>query len=169
MSAVSRRSRTAALLVAAALCGAVAFTAATATSATTATKKSSVKPAPVLKDPKVEGKKQAAKFLTLLKGEATPALKAFLSPQFLIQRADGTSATRASYLAGAVTNIKSFTITDVQATQRKDVLVVRYTAETDQIVDGQAYKKTPAPRLSTFVWNGKAWTLISHANFNTPQ
>jgi hypothetical protein len=47
--------------------------------------------------------------------------------------------------------------------------VVRYTAETDQIVDGQAYKKTPAPRLSTFVWNGKAWALIAHANFNTPQ
>jgi len=164
MSAAHRRARTATLLTAVAVCATLAFSAGPATAGRTA-----VKPAPVLKKPAVEGRKLASRFLTLLKGTSTPALKAFLSPAFLLQRADGTSATRSEYLAGAVTNVKSFVITDVKATQQGGTLAVRYTAETDQIVDGVAYKKTPAPRLSTFVWNGRAWTLMSHANFNTPQ
>lgn len=164
MPAAARRSRTAAVLVAVTVCATLALTAGPATAAP----KSAATPAPVLKKPAVEGRKLAARFLTLLKGTSTPALKAFLSPAFLLQRADGTSATRAEYLK-AVTNVKSFVITDVKATQQGGTLAVRYTAETDQIVDGVAYKKTPAPRLSTFVWNGRAWTLMSHANFNTPQ
>jgi hypothetical protein len=125
------------------------------------------KPVPKVK-PAVEGKKLASQYLSLLKGKATPALKAFLSDGFLIQRADGTSADKKTYLSGTVTNIKTFTISGVQATLTGDVLVVRYTATTDQIVEGKEYKKDPAPRLSTFLWTGKTWQLVSHANFNTP-
>ncbi len=123
---------------------------------------------PKIKNPVKEGTKLATKFFTLLKGTATPELKAFLSPSFIIQRADGTSSTKAEYLAGVVTNVKTFSFTDVKATVEGDTIVVRYTATTDQIVNGVEYKKTPAPRLSVFRWSGKAWRLLAHANFNTP-
>lgn len=56
----------------------------------------------------------------------------------------------------------------MKATIQGGTLVARYTATAEQVVEGKAYKKDPAPRLSTFVWSGGAWRLISHANFNTP-
>lgn len=163
MSIAPRRVRVLAVLAVLALPATAAFVGASPAGARTTSR-----PAPKLAKPAAEGKRQAAKFLSLLTGTATPALKAFLSPNFILQRADGTSATRTQYLK-KIANIKSFVITDAQATQQGAVLVVRYTAQVDQIIDGKQYKQTPAPRLSTFIWNGRAWTLIAHANFNTPQ
>jgi hypothetical protein len=160
LSAVRPRT----LLAACALSAAVAVACAGVPFATAA------KPAsgPNVKSVQAEGTKQAKKFLTLLKGADTPELRAFLASGFLLQRADGSFATKTDYLK-AVTNVKSFTIDRVKASLQGTTLVVRYFATTDQIVDGQAYKRDPAPRLSTFVWTAKrGWQLIAHANFNTP-
>lgn len=164
MQTPRRRLRTLAVTSALAAAVTVAFTGIPFANAAPAKPAAS---APKVANPNAEGKRQATKFLSLLTGKATPALRDFLSPAFLLQRADGTYATKAQYLK-AVTNITHFTITDVKATIQGSTLVARYTATAEQVVEGKAYKKDPAPRLSTFVWAGGAWRLISHANFNTP-
>jgi hypothetical protein len=33
-------------------------------------------------------------------------------------------------------------------------------------VNGKRFTPGPAPRLSVFVWNGRGWQLVAHANFN---
>ncbi len=160
----SPRSVIALLLLAAAVAVAVAAVPiATAVPATLA----KAKPAPRVADPTKEGRRLATRFFTLLDGTPSPALKRFLSPAFQLQRADGTTATRAEYLK-SVANVKTFSFTKVRGTIQGGALVVTYTATTDQIIDGKVYKKDPAPRLSVFHWDGRAWRLIAHANFNTP-
>jgi len=161
----SPRSVIALLLLAAAVAVAVAAVPiATAVPATPA----KAKPTPKVANPTKEGRRLATRFFTLLDGKPSPALKRFLSPAFQLQRADGTTATRAEYLKSTIANVKSFSFTKVRGTIQGSSLVVTYTAVTDQIIDGKVYKKDPAPRLSVFHWDGRAWRLIAHANFNTP-
>lgn len=91
--------------------------------------------------------------------------KAFLSPAFLLQRSDGTFLTKDEYLANPSV-VDSFKISEVHGTRTGDVRVVRYTAQTDQTIDGQQITGEPVPRLSTFIRHGKTWQLVSHANFS---
>jgi hypothetical protein len=94
-------------------------------------------------------------------------LRAFLSPAFLIQRADGSWLTKAQSLE-APAKIESYTVSEVHGTRTGDTRVVRYTVQTMQTIDGQPFSADPVPRLSTFVKRRGAWRLVSHANFNAP-
>jgi hypothetical protein len=154
---VSRRPRTFAVLLAV-----VAALAVTAGSVSPAV----AKPVPKV-NTKTQAKKLAKQFFTLLKGKSTPALKRYLSPAFLLQRADGSTANRTEYLK-SVTNVKSFTLDRFKVTKSGDTISATYWATTDQIVDGKEYLKDPAPRLSVWQWDGKGWHLLAHANFNAP-
>jgi hypothetical protein len=92
-------------------------------------------------------------------------LGALLSPAWMIQRANGTSATRSQYLA-AMPNVLQYRITDVVARYARPTLVVRSKSSTQE-PSGDGIVISPlAPRLSTFTWSGGRWRMTSHGNFN---
>jgi hypothetical protein len=105
------------------------------------------------------------RFFTLVEHHDTKGLDRFLSPAFQLERADGSGGTKAQYLANLPT-ITSFTISSPTATQTGSVLVARYLATIDGVVNGKAATPGPAPRLSVFTRNGGRWTMVAHANFN---
>ena len=124
--------------------------------------------APRLKNPDATGEKLATKFLTLLQSKDAKGLAAFLDPAFQIQRADGTGANRAEYLANPAA-VTTFAIgPELTAVQAGDVLTVRWQLEANVQIDGTQYRTTQAPRLSVFRWDGRQWRMVSHANFNVP-
>jgi hypothetical protein len=92
-------------------------------------------------------------------------LGALLSPAWMIQRANGTSATRSQYLA-AMPNVLQYRITDVVAQYARPTLVVRSKSSTQE-PSGDGIAISPlAPRLSTFTWSDGRWRMTSHGNFN---
>jgi hypothetical protein len=120
---------------------------------------------PALADPTATGNELVTKFFDLLHAQDAAGLRDFLSPAFGIQRADGTGANKEEYLAKLPT-VKSYQLTQLTASQAGSVLVVRYLATVEGLVNGKPYTPGPAPRLSVFVWSGTAWQLVAHANFN---
>jgi hypothetical protein len=97
----------------------------------------------------------------------TAGLERFLSPGFQIQRADGTHADKAEYIAN-LPSLSNPQVQGLQATLHGSVLVVRYEVSAEQIVDGHPYRPGFAPRLSVFVAGKRGWQLVAHANFNVP-
>src|SRR5262249_59963606 len=84
---------------------------------------------PKLKDPNATGAKLATKFLTLLQDKDLKGLAAFLDPSFQLQRADGTGATKAQYLANPST-VTSFKIGPrLTAVEAGDLLTLRWQLE----------------------------------------
>ena len=128
----------------------------------------SVADAPRLDQPGGTGGELANEFLTLLQRKDREGLQSFLSDAFIIQRADGSSSTKADYL-NILPDIGPYEIGDVDARQDGNSLVVHWVLTVQQVIDGQTYKTTPAPRLSTFTWADERWRLIAHANFNAPE
>lgn len=136
----------------------------TATTATTAIGTA----APVLSDPNATGRDLATRFMTILQQQDSAALAAFLADGFVIQRADGSTATRDQYLASPIA-VSSFELgPDVLGVQDGDVLVVRWSVTASEATGAGAYGRTEAPRLSTFVWRDGTWKMVAHANFNAP-
>ena len=105
------------------------------------------------------------RFFTLIKRQDVPGLRRFLSAAFQIQRADGSAAGKVQYLKKLPT-LLSFRLSHFVATQAGSVLVARYLATATGRVNGKPYTPGPAPRLSVFAWDGSAWRLVAHANFN---
>ncbi len=116
------------------------------------------------------GKRLVTRFWTLLTGDSATDLGAFLSPAFQVQRANGTGANRNQCLAqfGKATKVSAFKLSDYKVTRSGTTLVARYISATTETILGESYAKAPAPRLSTFIWTGSTWKLLSHANFNAP-
>ncbi|MCW2989965.1 MAG: hypothetical protein JWM73_559 [Solirubrobacterales bacterium] len=127
----------------------------------------SAAPAAAKLGPNPSDRKLATEFLRLLHTDDTAGLRAFLSPQLLLQRADGTWLTKKQYLANPA-HIESYSVSDVHGTRSGGVRVVRYTVVTRQTIDGQLFSADPVPRLSTYVKVKRTWQLIAHANFNAP-
>ena len=127
-------------------------------------------PAPVLDDPSAEGVALVDGYMTILglPADAKAAqLDELLAPGFQVVRSNGDRQDRAAYLASPPT-VETFAITDATATQDDDLLVVSYTFETSEVLDGVA-QQTTAPRLSVFHWSGEQWLLAAHANFGATQ
>jgi hypothetical protein len=124
-------------------------------------------PAAAKLGPNPSNRALATELVKILHEKDYTALKAFLAPAFLIQRADGSWLTKSQYLAKPAV-IESYTITDIHGTRDGNVRVLRYTLQTKQTINGQLYSQDPVPRLSTYVKHGKTWQIISHANFNAP-
>jgi hypothetical protein len=122
-------------------------------------------PAPHLANPAATGRALVVHFFTLLVRKDRQGLESFLAPNFQVQRADGSGSNKARYLA-KLPVVLSFKILNVVATEANGTLVVRYEAIATGRVNGKRYTPGPAPRLSTFTWNGSRWQLSSHANFN---
>ena len=105
------------------------------------------------------------RFFTLIERRDVAGLRRLLSPAFQIQRADGSAAGKAQYLK-KLPSVLSFRLSGFVAGQAGTALVVRYLANVTGTVNGKPYTPGSAPRLSVFVWNGRAWQLVAHANFN---
>ncbi|MEZ4553643.1 MAG: nuclear transport factor 2 family protein [Dehalococcoidia bacterium] len=124
--------------------------------------------APTVEEPSATGRELVEQYVTLLKERDIEGLRSFLSDAFIIQRADGSSATKEEYL-GRLPEIRTYAIEDVTALQDGPVLTVRWSLIVDETIGGQTYRGDPAPRLSSFVWHEGRWCLASHANFNAPE
>jgi hypothetical protein len=122
-------------------------------------------PAPSLADAGATARPLVDRFFTLVEHKDVPGLRRFLSSAFQVQRADGSASVGEQYLTELPT-VDTFRITKLVATQAGSVLVVRYLATVTGKVNGKPYTPGPAPRLSVFIWNGSAWKLAAHANFN---
>jgi hypothetical protein len=122
-------------------------------------------PAPTYKQVDQVGNKLVTKYLQLLQKQDTKGLQGFLSPAFNLQRADGTGFGKVAYLK-ALPIIQKFTISELHASQSQGFISVRYLLNADGKTADKNYSPGPAPRISTFSWNGCSWQISSHANFN---
>ena len=122
-------------------------------------------PAPHLAHPAATGHALVDHFFRLLERKDKAGLETFLAPNFQVQRADGSGSGKVAYLA-KLPDVLSFKIEKLTATEANGSLVVRYEAVVTGKTNGKTYTPGPAPRLSTFTWNGSRWQLSSHANFN---
>jgi hypothetical protein len=103
-------------------------------------------------------------FLDLLQAKDTAGLSKYLSPAFLLARSDGTTVTKAEYLA-APSTVNEVTVHDVKGTRVRDVRVIHAVITADAVIAGQPVQSTNSPRLATYEWNGKRWQMTAYANF----
>jgi hypothetical protein len=122
-------------------------------------------PAPRLASPVTTGKRLVTRYLALIHRKDRAALRTFVSPAFQVQRADGTGFGKAGFLRN-LPDIRSFELSNFTVTQAGRVLVARYLANVTGTADGRPYSPGPAARLSVFEWNGSAWQIVAHSNFN---
>ena len=95
-------------------------------------------------------------------------LNRFLDPAFLLQRGNGTWLDKKGYLAEPAI-VDAYEVRNIVVTRSGNVRVVRFEANTTQIIEGQPVPGGWIPRLSTFVRNKNGnWRLIAHANFLLP-
>jgi hypothetical protein len=114
------------------------------------------------------GRHLTLEFLTILQQDDPRAdLLAFLDPAFQIQRANGTRANKAEYIASPA-KLGAFAPSGYRVTRNGTTLVVSFSTANVETIDGVQYKRTPAPRLATFWFDHGAWTLLAYANFNAP-
>jgi hypothetical protein len=121
--------------------------------------------APHPSDPTATASALVNRYFSLIEHNDVKGLQRFLSPSFQVARADGSGGAKAEYL-GNLPTITRFSISDVTATKTGSVLIVRYLATIEGVVNGKPATPGPAPRLSVFSRSGKQWRLVAHANFN---
>jgi hypothetical protein len=118
------------------------------------------------------GTRLVDRFWSLLVDGDPDDLRAFLSPAFQVQRANGSGQNRNQYLASfanSTTVISDFALSKIRVTRAGGVVVVvRYVSQTTQTISGTPYSAAPAPRIATFVQTPKGWRMTSNANFNAP-
>jgi hypothetical protein len=88
-----------------------------------------------------------------------------LAPEYQILRSDGTGYLKADYLnALPKQNIRS-KFSNIVATAAGAVMVIRYTIETNQTINGKPVQAV-GPRLSVFRKEVGVWLMSAHANFS---
>ena len=113
-------------------------------------------------------KRLATEFLKLLQAQDVPGLNRILDPAFPPQRGNGPRLDRKGHLAEPAI-VDAYEVRNIVATRSGNVRVVRFEANTTQIIEGEPVPGGWIPRLSTFVRNKNGnWRLIAHANFLLP-
>ena len=129
---------------------------------------SSATAAPTLADPSATGRELVVAWLTALQQKDMASIDAQLAPNFQIQRADGSSSTKAEYLANPA-SIDTFELGDtLVGLQNANTLTVRWALKVTGETNGVAVPNKEAARLTGFQWNGERWQIITYANFNAP-
>ena len=113
------------------------------------------------------GEKLANRFFELLKQQNARGLSAFLSKSFQIQRADNTFAHKAEYISSEP-KVVDYSLSGFDVTSAKNVIVVRYKAQTTETPNGNPLTSEKKPRMSVFVKNPRTgkWQLTGHSNFD---
>ena len=106
-------------------------------------------------------------YSNLLVAKDTPALANLLCQAFQIQRADGSHANRAQYLA-KLPDLRAFSFADVTQGRGPNIVTVRMQATATLFVNGAMYSPAPAPQMAVFRWQGTRWLLVAQGNFNLP-
>ena len=88
-----------------------------------------------------------------------------LAPEYQILRSDGAGYLKTDYLNALPKQKIRSKFSNIVATAAGDVLVIRYTIETDQTIDGKPVQAV-APRLSVFRKEAGVWLMSAHANFS---
>ncbi|MEY4226783.1 MAG: hypothetical protein RL190_1540 [Actinomycetota bacterium] len=117
------------------------------------------------------GTRLVTRFWDLLVAGDPDELRAFLSPAFQVQRANGSGQNRNQYLASianSTTVISDYALSKIKVTRAGGVVVVRYYSQTTQTISGTPYSTAAAPRIVTFVQTPSGWRMTSNANFNAP-
>jgi hypothetical protein len=122
---------------------------------------------PSLPKPQVTGYQMVNRFLSHLQTGNAVKLNALLAPSFVVQRANGTWATKPVYMRN-LPRIESYDITSAFSTYSLGTLTVRWQVATSETLPGVPVGTAPAPRLSTFTWTPSGFRLTAHANFNPP-
>jgi hypothetical protein len=130
-----------------------------------ASAQSSRQAAAQLAHPDAAARPLVARFFTLLEHKDVAGLKRLLSPAFQLQGADGGGFNKTQFLKHLPT-ISKFQLSGFTRTRAGSVLVVRYRVSVEGVVSGKRFTRGPAPRLTVFSWDGRAWRMIAHANFN---
>ncbi len=148
-----------------ALVGTLALGSAACSASSTTGSRSS---APQLADPSREATALVTAWLTALQRGDKAEIAGFLAPNFLIQRADGSTSNRDQYLLNPP-KVGTFTLgPEMVGIQDGDSLTVRWSVEVDEIINGKPFHKGEAARLTGFHWTGARWQIASYANFNVP-
>ena len=107
------------------------------------------------------------KFFRILSPPDLPALRKFLSPAYLVQRANGTYVNKAETLENPSV-LESYELSNLEATRTGPVIVARYDLVADVTIDGEKQSTEPAPRLAVFTKGEQGWQITAYANFNVP-
>lgn len=103
----------------------------------------------------------------LLVAKDKAAIARLLSPAFQIQRADGSHANRAQYLA-KLPDLRAFSFAGLTQARANGIVTVRTEATATLFVNGAMYSPKPAPQMAVFRWTGTRWLLLAQGNFNLP-
>lgn len=103
----------------------------------------------------------------LLVAKDKAAIARLLSPAFQIQRADGSHANRAQYLA-KLPDLRAFSFAGLTQARANGIVTVRMEATATLFVNGAMYSPKPAPQMAVFRWTGARWLLLAQGNFNLP-
>jgi uncharacterized protein DUF4440 len=114
------------------------------------------------------GSRLVNRYLTDLQRHDVADLRAFLSPAFQVQRADGRRQTKSGLLRDPP-RLGSYTIRRMRVSTAANTLVVTFQIAVDEVINGKPFRTGYAARLATFVGVGKSWQLIGWANFNAPR
>jgi hypothetical protein len=106
-------------------------------------------------------------YSNLLVAKDKAAIARLLSPAFQIQRADGSHASRAQYLA-TLPDLRAFSFADLTQARSNGIVTVRTAATATLFVNGAMYNPKPAPQMTVFRWTGERWLLLAQGNFNLP-
>jgi hypothetical protein len=88
-----------------------------------------------------------------------------LAPEYQILRSDGTGYVKADYLKVLPKQKMRSKFSNITATTTGNVLVIRYSIETDQVINGKDVKGL-GKRLSVFRKEAGVWLMSAHANFS---
>ena len=91
------------------------------------------------------------------------------SSAYRLQRADGTDAWRDEYQDDlddpAALYLSGYKLSDLQAGQDGDILVVSYNMHLQLTRDGKPFPQGPTPFLASYVERDGKWLLVTEANF----
>jgi hypothetical protein len=107
-------------------------------------------------------------YSTLLMRDRVGQLDDLLSRAFQIQRADGSHAGKAYYLAH-LPDLRAFSFAEATEARAGDIVTVRMLCTATLFVNGVFYNPAPAPQMAVFRWKNKRWYLVAQGNFNLPK
>jgi len=121
-----------------------------------------------LDDVEGTGRQLVQRFVDIVTSEnPQPLLEEFLSPAFLLARANGDIYDKASYVQTPAV-VDTVTILDdgFRSLQDGAVLSVYFKMNVDEVIDGAPTKATEVFRLASFVHTVDGWRLLTWSHFD---
>lgn len=105
-----------------------------------------------------------AVFAALMTGDSEK-VRAFLAPEFQVQRSDGKGYDKEQYLALSIPKIAAMpAFRDLVVTRNGDIVVVRLMLEIEETINGKVADRV-SPQLMVFRITPNGWQVVAAANF----